>query len=92
MASLGNVREQAGHQHPEEAGPQHNAGDHFPHHLGLANADKNEPHEPTEPQDQGSLDNQQEDEMCAVHGNPAAYRLLQSQSGLRRSLIHCDVV
>jgi len=62
-----NFLESPGHEQPEEAWPQHDARNHFPHHLRLAKADKQESHDPAEAKDQAYLHDKKENEISGLH-------------------------
>ncbi len=59
--------EGGGHEPAEEAGAEHDAGDHFAHDLGLAESDEEVAHDPAEGEDQTCLKDEKEDEISGLH-------------------------
>jgi len=68
--------ERSGKEQTEKAGAEHDAGDHFPHHLRLAKADEQKPHDPAEAEDQAYLDDQKENEISGLHSAGATATIL----------------
>ena len=60
--------ESRGEKEAEEAGPEHDSGNHFAHDLGLSEADEEESHHPAESEHQNDLNDEEEDETRGGHG------------------------